>query len=98
MPSCSRNEMVLPSGVRAWSSVVHFFTRASLQSVHAEVAHLDVTEGGAQGEAPAGVGLAILEIEDQLAVMVILHASAVGHQLDLLRHVGIQQDLWRRQV
>src|ERR1035441_6484954 len=40
--------MVLPSGVSAWSRVVHFFTDASLQPVHPEVAHLDVAEGGAQ--------------------------------------------------
>src|ERR1035441_10814394 len=57
--------MVLPSGVSAWSRVVHFFTDASLQPVHPEVAHLDVAEGGAQGEVPACIGRPVLEIEDR---------------------------------
>src|ERR1039458_6141221 len=84
--------MVLPSGVSAWSRVVHFFTDASLQPVHPEVAHLDVAEGGAQGEVPACIGRPVLEIEDQIAVVVILNAPTVGHELDFLRHVGLQQD------
>src|ERR1022692_4447136 len=54
-------------------------------------------DGGVLG-LPPRKEVPVLEIEDQIAVVVILDAPTVAHELDFLRHVGLQQDPGGRQI
>src|SRR5579862_1374211 len=61
------------------------------QPVHTEIADYDVAERRAEPEPPPRVRRGVPEIENQLPVIPVLNPPPVRHQLNLVRHVGLEQ-------